>query len=186
MPAEGMRVAVVGDVGAGGHRLFVDGVRHRDALSSAGGLAAAGRLPVVELLHGAQHVDERALFIVGHLRALNLRQRPFHHRPALRAAEHLLAHRFHDVLRHDAADHRLFGAARRIEDHVQRRLVAVPEERVARRVAEPLRNDHRRGKAPAADGISGLRFGRRRHLEILVGLHAGDDARGDRRCRPGR
>ena len=142
---------------------------------------ARGLLLVVELLHRAEHLDQQPLLIRRHRRRrLDLRQRLLDQRPALLAAEHLPADGLHHVLGQDAAHHRQLDVARRIVEKPERRLLAVAEERRPGRVAESLRDHDRDGGLPLLDRVARLVLGRRRDLQVLVGLRAGDDRLRDR------
>ncbi|MEP7305231.1 MAG: hypothetical protein ABJA98_06910 [Acidobacteriota bacterium] len=66
-------------------------------------------------------------------RRLDLRQRRVDELPSLGPAEHFLADGLHHMLRQDAAHHRELDVSRRIVGQVERRLVAVTEEGLARR-----------------------------------------------------
>ena len=171
-----MRVAVVGDVRSGRHRLLAHVVRHREAATPGARLRAAGCRLVVELLHGVEHLHQRTLLRGRHRRRRNPGQGLLDRSAALLAAEHLPAHRFHHVLGQDAAHHRELDAARRIVEQTELRLFPVAEKSVPGCLPETLGNDDGNGCLPAPHLVP--RFGLRRHrqLEALVRPGAGNDA----------
>ena len=131
---------------------------------------------LVELLHRAQHVDQQPLLIRVHRRRrLDLGQRLLDQLPALIAAKHFLADRFHHVLRHHAANHRQLGALRRIVQQREHRLLAVAEERLPGCVAEPLGNQDGNRRAALLDGLARFVGRRLGELQVLVALGARDD-----------
>ena len=131
----------------------------------------------------AQHVgQQRASASGGHgRRRLNLRQCPIDQLPSLLAAEHLLADRFHDVLGHDAADHRQFGAAATDRTAASSSgFSPSPKNACPAASPKPCRDDHGDRGLAALHRLARRVGGRLRHLEFLSACGPGHDRLRDR------
>src|SRR5439155_5881822 len=133
-----MRVAVVGDVGPRRDGFFMDHIGHRDAWRAG---RRTGALCAVKPSHRGEDVAKQLALDCGQVQLIEPTEGFVNHFLAALAAEHLLAHRLHDMLREYATNHRELGAVRWIIKKIELRLVAAGEKRFPRRVAKPFRND---------------------------------------------
>ncbi len=116
--------------------------------ADAGSPLAPGR--ECQALRGHHERPEQRALIVRDIGAIEIAQRPLHHLPPRRSAEHFTADDFHHVLRQHAAHQRHFRRVGGVVQNGDRRPLAAAEKRQARGFAESRRDHDRDGDVAVA------------------------------------